>query len=444
MGFGGAARGDEQVGLSAEERGDLQAIHGVGGLGGLVRLVDVGRHRGLQLTGDRGEVGQSRLEPRSAGAGDARAVGFVERRLEHVAEAELGAQITHVRADREPEFVRFEHTRAGDDGERLARSDLDGADATGSGDGGVGVHGQKIGMLARRGRRRYRRRVLVVDDIRKVYPSAAGERAAVDGLSLRIERGEVYGLLGPNGAGKTTTIAMAVGLIEPDAGSVRYEGLGGVDGSPTDPVVRARLGVCPQRHALYDGLSARENLVFFGRVFGVADVRTRADELLDRVGLLDRARDRVSGFSGGMKRRLNLACALMHDPAVLLLDEPSAGVDPQSRGAIHELIRERRDAGSAVLLTTHAMDEAARLCDRVGVLDHGKLLDEGTVDALITRHGGESVVTVESPAGTSRQETDDPIAVLRSVLTDEASSVRIDRPDLERVFLNLTGRSLRD
>ena len=280
--------------------------------------------------------------------------------------------------------------------------------------------------------------MITLDTISKWF----GSITAVDGLSLAIEPGEVFGLLGPNGAGKSTTIAMTVGLLSPDSGTVRIDG-----GDPVDAAVRASLGVAPQSLAIYDEMTARENLVFFGSIYGLdgATRTRRADELLELVGLTDRARDRVKGFSGGMKRRVNLACALVHDPRVVLLDEPTAGVDPQSRHAIFEIVRELQDQGRTIVYTTHYMEEAQKLCSRVGVIDKGNLLALDSVDGLICEHGGESVVRIERAEGEERVQTAEPLAVLQRALASESTTgVRVDRPDLETVFLNLTGRSLRD
>jgi ABC-2 type transport system ATP-binding protein len=280
--------------------------------------------------------------------------------------------------------------------------------------------------------------MIVLDSLRKSF----GAITAVDGLSLSIEPGEVFGLLGPNGAGKSTTIAMTVGLLRPDAGSVRIDG-----GDPADAAVRARIGVAPQTLAVYEELSARENLMFFGSLYGLdrAVRARRAGELLDLVGLADRAGDRVGKYSGGMKRRINLACALVHDPAVVLLDEPTAGVDPQSRHAIFEIVRALQAEGRTIVYTTHYMEEAQKLCARVGIIDHGRLLALDAVDGLIRDHGGESVVRIERAGGEERTQTAEPVAVIqRALAAGDALGVHVERPDLETVFLNLTGRSLRD
>jgi ABC-2 type transport system ATP-binding protein len=280
--------------------------------------------------------------------------------------------------------------------------------------------------------------MLRLEGVRKSY----GDLVAVDALSLEARRGEVLGLLGPNGAGKSTTIHMAVGLLAPDAGSVDVGGLG----PPTQPEVRRSIGVAPQAIALYEDLTADENLRVFGRVWGVAerDLPARVDRLLDWTGLASRRRDRVSEYSGGMRRRLNLAAAMVHDPPLLLLDEPTAGVDPQSRAAILDAVRGLRGEGKTIVYTTHYMEEAAKVCDRVAIVDHGRLLALDTVDALIGAHGGRSVVVVVTAEGEHRVETDDPIGELRTALGRAPLQVRVERPDLEGVFLRLTGRRLRD
>ena len=303
--------------------------------------------------------------------------------------------------------------------------------------------------LPRIARVRYSSRsVLALRDIRRRF----GSTIAVDGLSLEVRTGEVFGLLGPNGAGKSTTIAIATGLLAPDAGSVDLLGLG----SPSNPKVRMHLGLAPQEITLYAELTARENLRFFADLYGVANARVRVDELLALVELDARANDRVATFSGGMKRRLNLAAALVHDPKLVLLDEPTAGVDPQSRNRILELVRRLAGEGKTVLYTTHYMEEAAKICDRVGIVDHGRMLDVGTVAELVARHGGQSAVTVERDGAEERILTADPVAEVarqfaransdreRGEVGREVTGLRIERPDLETVFLSLTGRSLRE
>ena len=281
--------------------------------------------------------------------------------------------------------------------------------------------------------------MLTLNNIRKAF----GELVAVDDLSLEIARGEVFGLLGPNGAGKTTTVNMTVGLLAPDSGTVVVGG----GGSPTSPAVRAKIGVAPQALALYEELTGEENVVFFAKLQGLSGRRLteRVRWALDFVGLWDRRRDYLRTYSGGMKRRLNLAVAVVHNPQLLLLDEPTVGVDPQSRNAIFENILALKEEGHTVVYTTHYMEEAQRLCQRVGVVDHGKLLALDTVDNLISNHGGESVLTVEREDGETTVETEDPLAELNRLQAQgPLLRFRVDRPNLERVFLNLTGRNLRD
>ena len=270
-----------------------------------------------------------------------------------------------------------------------------------------------------------------------------GDVVAVDGLTGEIGRGEVFGLLGPNGAGKTTTISLITGLLTPDEGTIEIDGAGPI----SNPRARMALGVAPQALALYDDLSARENLEFFGQLYGLAsgELRARTDAVLDAVGLAARQKDRAETFSGGMKRRLNLAVALLHDPPVLLLDEPTAGVDPQSRNNILDMVRAFKQAGKTVVYTTHYMEEAQKLCDRVGIIDKGRMLAIGSVDQLIHAHGGENAITVERAGVEDRVLSRDPARdVARLLAAGDVDTLRIDRPDLEGVFLTLTGRSLRD
>jgi ABC-2 type transport system ATP-binding protein len=266
---------------------------------------------------------------------------------------------------------------------------------------------------------------------------------AVDDLSLTIRRGEVFGLLGPNGAGKTTTVNMAIGLLKPDRGEVVLDG----SGPPTRSEVRAKIGVAPQGLALYEELSAEENLSFFGKIQGLHGkrLRERVRWTLEFVDLWDRRRERITAYSGGMKRRLNMAVALIHEPELLLLDEPTVGVDTQSRNSIFEKIEAMRGEGCTIVYTTHYMEEAQRLCDRVGIMDQGRMLALDTVPGLIAAHGGSSVVTAERASGEVRVETDDPVAELVK-LQEGGKLLRfsVESPDLEGVFLNLTGRHLRD
>lgn len=276
-------------------------------------------------------------------------------------------------------------------------------------------------------------------DIKKSF----GKTTAVDGISFEVKPREVFGLLGPNGAGKTTTVNMAVGLVKPDSGTVELASFG----SPKNPKVRAKIGIAPQTLSLYDDLSAQENLECFGRVYGLSGKRLqeRVAWSLDFVGLFERRKEPVKKFSGGMKRRLNLAVALVHNPEYLFLDEPTVGVDPQSRNAILENISQLKKEGSTIIYTTHYMEEAQRICDRVGIMDRGKLLALDTVDALIKQYGGNSTVIAEKADGEQIIETKNPIEeILRLQKETDLRGFRVLNPGLETVFLGLTGRTLRD
>jgi ABC-2 type transport system ATP-binding protein len=281
--------------------------------------------------------------------------------------------------------------------------------------------------------------MLRLENVRKTF----GAITAVDDLSLAIARGELFGLLGPNGAGKSTTVHLAVGLLSPDRGSVVIEGLG----APTVTEVRARIGVAPQAVSLYEHLTATENLAFFGRMYRLSGARLekQVSDALEFVGLADRRTDLVRHYSGGMKRRLNLAAAILHDPDLILLDEPTVGVDPQSRNSIFENILALKARGRTIVYTTHYMEEAERLCDRVGIIDHGRMLALDTVPRLLASHGARPVLQAVSRGREVRVETDDPLAELnRLAAVGPVDDFRVERPTLEQVFLNLTGRRLRD
>jgi ABC-2 type transport system ATP-binding protein len=299
---------------------------------------------------------------------------------------------------------------------------------------------------------------------------AFGPVRAVDSVSFEVRPGEIYGLLGPNGAGKTTSISIISGLLQPDAGEVL------VAGHPfwSDPQRAKRImGVVPQELAIYEELSGRENLEFWGRMAGLSSsaAKSRAAELLAALTLTDRAKDAVKTYSGGMKRRINLGCALLHQPQLLLLDEPTVGIDPQARLNILEFIRQLRATGTAILYTTHYLEEAETLCQRIGIIDHGRLLAEGTLPELQERLGGDRLFVVEadlkhtSPEAwdgfTQRfrvlQKTErqlvvaaigerDPSACLKDLLAlpVRVENVTLKRPTLNDVFLQLTGRELRE
>jgi ABC-2 type transport system ATP-binding protein len=296
--------------------------------------------------------------------------------------------------------------------------------------------------------------MIAVQSVRKSY----GSLVAVDGVSFEVASGEVFGLLGPNGAGKTTLIHMIAGVHPPDAGSVSLNG----QADPTRTEVRRQLGLAPQALALYEALSAEENLTFFGKLYGLAgpQLRQRVEWALDFSGLADRRRDRVQTYSGGMKRRLNLACALIHDPAVVLLDEPTAGVDPQSRNHLFDRIELLVREGRTILYTTHYMEEAQRLCQRVAIMDHGRILALDTVENLLRHHGGRSVIEIDLERPPSPDvklpgtldgqrltlESERPLEDLAALKTSglKILSFRVEQANLESVFLALTGRRLRD
>ena len=305
------------------------------------------------------------------------------------------------------------------------------------------------------------------EDLRKRY----GDRVALDGVSFTVNAGEIVGLLGPNGAGKTTTLSILSGVIAPDSGraSIATHDLA------TDPrMARRSLGLVPQSLALYPTLTALENLMFWGRIQGMAssDALSHARTLLDEVGLADRADDEVAEFSGGMMRRLNIACGMMHFPAAIMLDEPTVGVDPQSRGRIFAVVEAAAQAGGAILYSTHYMEEAERLCDRIVLIDHGKIVAQGTDRELIALAGTEprieimtkkalppgwsngiagvgempwEVVNGFAAAATLNNLEQVPDVIRRAVeVGDEVIEFHVHRPNLQDAFLKLTGHALRD
>jgi ABC-2 type transport system ATP-binding protein len=309
--------------------------------------------------------------------------------------------------------------------------------------------------------------ILIAQDLVKTY----GEIQAVRGISLRVARGEVFGLLGPNGAGKTTAISMLTGLFPPDSGSVTVDGL---DLKTHTNEVKAKLGLVPQELALYPTLSARQNLNFFGRIYGLKgkELRGRVDEVLHMIGLTERADDAIDTYSGGMKRRVNIAAGLLHKPQMLFLDEPTVGVDPQSRNAIFESVETLNRAGMSVIYTTHYMEEAQRLCHRVAIVDEGEIIALDTPTALIRSLGGgvvllgleesaaEDIVdrVAQLPAVKTATRTDGQLKIetqrlqealmgtldITNQLDVRITSLEILEPNLESVFLHLTGKKLRE
>ncbi|MDO8964745.1 MAG: ABC transporter ATP-binding protein [Coriobacteriia bacterium] len=329
------------------------------------------------------------------------------------------------------------------------------------------------------------REIITVEGLVKRF----GDHAAVDGVSFSIREGEVFGLLGPNGAGKTTTISILSCLIAPTEGEATVDG----HSVRTEPGrVKSALGVVPQEIALYPTLTALENLRFWGRMYGLGGklLEERVAEALDLAGLADRAKERIETYSGGMKRRVNIAAGVMHRPKVLIMDEPTVGIDPQSRNHILETVKELNARGMTVVYTSHYMEEVEFLCDRVGIVDHGKLIALGTLGELQCLVGDENVISVrvaaippgalealralagvasataaaapESVEGDEDAEHGADASATIEILAKDAgaiigpvvgalgaagakvTSIEVREPNLESVFLHLTGKSLRD
>jgi ABC-2 type transport system ATP-binding protein len=304
----------------------------------------------------------------------------------------------------------------------------------------------------------------LVVEINGLGKSYEGKPALHD-ISLEVRKGTCFGLLGPNGAGKSTTMKILTGILPADQGTVQ---IFGVDALHRPDEVRMKIGYVPQGITLYEKLSATDNLVFFGEMYGLrgAELKQRIHEVLEEVGLADRARDAVSTFSGGMKRRINIAAALLHRPQLLILDEPTVGIDPQSRNHIFEMIRHLKDRGVTLIYSTHYMEEVETLCDDVAIIDHGQVVMQGGLQQLLDQFGGNAVyleaealsepphlpdMDAFTPHGRGfLLETNAPLQAIRQVAEQllareiAVSKLEIVRPSLETVFLNLTGESLRD
>jgi ABC-2 type transport system ATP-binding protein len=296
-----------------------------------------------------------------------------------------------------------------------------------------------------------------------------GDVQAVQGISFHIAEGEIFSLLGPNGAGKSTTIAMLSTLYAPTSGDAL---VGGHSVTRAPMQVRAIIGVVPQDLALYEDLTARENLNFWGQMYSMSGgaLKRRVDEVLAQIGLSDKANKPVKTFSGGMKRRVNIGVGLLHKPRLLFMDEPTVGIDPQSRRAILDMVKDLNRQGMSVLYTTHYMEEAAELSDRVGIIDHGRLIALGTQAELTQQVGGRDTLRLHAgedqhaerlrglPGVIQASATDHEVAVIVPEAADALApivakagevgvkirSVDIEEPNLEAVFLHLTGRALRD
>jgi ABC-2 type transport system ATP-binding protein len=307
--------------------------------------------------------------------------------------------------------------------------------------------------------------MITVTDLRKSY----GSNVALKGISFSIRPGEFYGLLGPNGAGKSTTIGIMSTLVAPDTGSVTIDGN---DLAKNPMQCKQVIGVVPQELALYNELTAVDNLLFWGSLYGVKKdlLKQRIDDTLKLFGLYDRRNDKIKSYSGGMKRRINIASALLHQPKVLFMDEPTVGIDPQSRNLIFEVVEKLHKEGMTIVYTTHYMEEAERFCDRIGIIDNGTIIAQGTLDEL-KQQGGEKESLVISGSGMSEEHaaklrsagyttalSDDKLTFLSANLKTEMpkmivacndlgidiAHIDIRRVNLETVFLSLTGKQLRD
>ncbi len=311
--------------------------------------------------------------------------------------------------------------------------------------------------------------ILEVKDLKKNY----GDFAAVKGITFDIKEGEIFSLLGPNGAGKTTTISMLSTLYTPTAGDAS---IGGHSISKDPMAVKQVIGVVPQELALYEDLTARENLIFWGQMYGLSgkSLNSRVDEVLEQIGLVDKAKNQVKTYSGGMKRRVNIGVGLLHKPRLLFMDEPTVGIDPQSRRAILDTVKDLNKQGMTVLYTTHYMEEAEELSDRVGIIDHGELIALGTQDELTKQvgqtdtlilHIGENedtevlaeslkgldgileAITVDHDVSIITPAAENVLASVVGAANERGikiHSIDIREPNLEAVFLHLTGRALRD
>ncbi|MDP4083274.1 MAG: ABC transporter ATP-binding protein [Bacillota bacterium] len=311
--------------------------------------------------------------------------------------------------------------------------------------------------------------MLEVSKVRKSF----GKTEVVKGVTFSVERGEAFGLLGPNGAGKSTTISMICGLLPFNEGDITVDGYS-VKNNPME--IKKRIGVVPQDIALYPTMSAMDNLLFWGKMYGLSrkNALNRAYEVLDIVGLRDRAKDKIETFSGGMKRRINIGAALMHRPQILIMDEPTVGIDPQSRNHILETVKQLNKEGMTIIYTSHYMEEVEFLCERIGIIDHGEVIAVGTKEDLINRLSGGTVIKMEiGHYNKSLVEELNTLPFVEKIVTKddereleifvnsshqalgelvstavknnvEVSTIQVQEPNLETLFLQLTGRSLRD
>ncbi|TGB01009.1 ABC transporter ATP-binding protein [Halobacillus salinus] len=307
--------------------------------------------------------------------------------------------------------------------------------------------------------------MLQVNELNKRY----GKKEVVKNVSFRLEKGEAFGLLGPNGAGKSTTIAMLSGLVPNDGGTILW------GEKPMDPSMKKRIGIVPQEIALYPTMSARDNLLFWGKMYGLSrkQAKKRAEEVLSIVGLSERGKETIETFSGGMRRRINIGAALMHEPELLIMDEPTVGIDPQSRNHILETVKRLNQAGMTMIYTSHYMEEVEFLCDRVGIMDYGEVIASGTHKDLCKRLVGGTVIrlvleetneagvkAIENLPQVDRmtvreqktydvfvQQPNEVISDIMAAIVEngmKVSAMDVQEPNLEALFLQLTGRTLRD
>lgn len=303
--------------------------------------------------------------------------------------------------------------------------------------------------------------VLKVDRLTKVY----GNKQALSGISFEVKEGSCFGLLGPNGAGKSTTMKIITSILEPTSGSAEVLGY---DIRKQSAAIRQQVGYVPQEITLHNKLTAEQNLAFFGEMYGVKGntLKERIRTVLEQVGLAERAKDAVGSFSGGMKRRINIAAALLHRPKLVILDEPTVGIDPQSRNHIFEMVRELCRQGVTLIYSTHYMEEVETLCDDIAIIDHGRVVVQGSLDELLDRYTTKAVYVEgigleDAPEAEAiksavqdgkgwRLETDEPLRVMKAVSERYENSratitaLEMMRPSLESVFLSMTGTSLRD
>ena len=309
--------------------------------------------------------------------------------------------------------------------------------------------------------------MLQITDLSKSF----GNRMAVKGVSFHVKRGELFGLLGPNGAGKSTVISMICGLLQPDQGDVLVDGLS-VQKQPVK--VKEKIGVVPQDIALYGDMSALDNLLFWGQMYGLSrkNALKKAEDVLEVVGLADRKKEKLAGFSGGMKRRINIGAAIMHEPELLIMDEPTVGIDPQSRNHILEMVKSFNAKGMTVIYTSHYMEEVEYLCSRIAIMDEGEIIALGTKEELVSRLIGvssmelkvdrvsetlvEDIKKIPGVTQVTREEegltifAENPKERLGDVVLAAkgqgvaVTSLEVKEPNLETLFLTITGRKLRD